>query len=373
MKSLTVDRLRVFVSSSIAECARERAAVREAIDAINHEPVLFENIGARPHPPRDVYRSRLAIAHIFVGIYRESYGWIAPDMDISGVEDEFRIAEANGLDRLIYVYQTPTFRDPRLETLIEEAKRSELTISLYGDEVQLASRVRNDVTAAVSNRFVDQAVAFHEDGKPAEIVGALLPNPTHRFRRPAVEVALIDKVATMGRVAVTAPLGGGKTILTAQVSAREGWSFVEGYDLTPLGVLARVANALGQGVGKPTVMLATEQEAVREIQRRWGETPDATVVVDGASNPRSLWDMLPEERRFVITSRSPVGGAGRNATPCATVDHRRDRGVGHCVERTAARARGYCETGHGQRRESSIPASLRSRRRRVCRHDITPT
>ena len=104
--SLTIDRLRVFVSSTIKECAAERAVVRDAIRAINHEPILFEDIGARPHPPRELYEARLEISQIFVGIYRESYGWIAPDMDVSEIEDEFRLAAARGMDRLVYVYQT---------------------------------------------------------------------------------------------------------------------------------------------------------------------------------------------------------------------------------------------------------------------------
>src|SRR6185437_12449726 len=114
--------LRVFVSSTIKECSVERASVREAIRSINHEPVLFEDIGARPYPPRELYKSRLEISQIFVAIYKESYGWIAPDMDISGIEDEFRMASSRGMDRLVYVYGSPSEREPKLDALIEKAK-----------------------------------------------------------------------------------------------------------------------------------------------------------------------------------------------------------------------------------------------------------
>ena len=44
-------RLRVFVSSTLAELAPERAAVARAISALRLTPVMFE-LGARPHPPR---------------------------------------------------------------------------------------------------------------------------------------------------------------------------------------------------------------------------------------------------------------------------------------------------------------------------------
>ena len=39
-------------------------------------PVMFE-AGARPYPPRPVYRSYLAQSQVFVGIYWQSYGHVA--------------------------------------------------------------------------------------------------------------------------------------------------------------------------------------------------------------------------------------------------------------------------------------------------------
>src|SRR6187399_1459830 len=83
-------RLRVFVSSTLVELADERAVVARAISAVGLTPVLFE-LGARPHPPRELYRAYLAQSDIFVGIYGESYGWVAPGEEISGVEDEYNL------------------------------------------------------------------------------------------------------------------------------------------------------------------------------------------------------------------------------------------------------------------------------------------
>ncbi len=84
-------RLRVFVSSTLRELASERRAVRAAIEQLNLAPVMFE-LGARPHPPRELYRAYLAQSDIFVGLYGERYGWVAPGEDISGLEDEYRLA-----------------------------------------------------------------------------------------------------------------------------------------------------------------------------------------------------------------------------------------------------------------------------------------
>ena len=70
-------RLRVFVSSTLQELAAERRSVQDAVTRLRLVPVMFE-LGARPHPPRNVYRAYLAQNQVFVGIYWQSYGWVAP-------------------------------------------------------------------------------------------------------------------------------------------------------------------------------------------------------------------------------------------------------------------------------------------------------
>ena len=307
MTPLTVDRLRVFVSSTIKECAAERKVVRDAIRSINHDPILFEEIGARPHPPRDVYKARLEMSQIFVGIFREGYGWTAPDMDISGVEDEFRLATAQGIDRLVYIYETPSSRDPKLQVLIDEAKTTGITFATYTDPAQLGDRVRDDLTSVVSNRFLDQAVVSYESPRPEEVLDSLVPNSKHRLRRPEVEKALIDALHKCGRIVVTAPIGGGKTILIAQLSAENGWIFVDGQGLNRLDLLARTANAFRKRLRRPPLTLTTDQAAIEELLRSWDALPDVTLAVDGAAEPLVLWQITAENRQLVLTSRSPLG------------------------------------------------------------------
>jgi len=98
---LTPDqRVRVFISSTLGELAAERAAARRAIARLHLVPVYYES-GARPHPPRNIYRAYLEQSQIFVGIYWQRYGWVAPGMEISGLEDEFRLAA--GKPMLLYL------------------------------------------------------------------------------------------------------------------------------------------------------------------------------------------------------------------------------------------------------------------------------
>ena len=78
-------RVRVFISSTLEELAAERAAARRAIRRLHLVPVCYES-GVRPHPPRSMYRAGLAQSQVFVGIYWQRCGWVAPATDISILE-----------------------------------------------------------------------------------------------------------------------------------------------------------------------------------------------------------------------------------------------------------------------------------------------
>src|SRR3954453_18222041 len=117
---LTPDqRLRVFVSSTLGELAEEREAARRAIESLQLAPVMFEQ-GARPHPPRSLYRAYLEQSHVFVAIYWERYGWVAPDMEISGLEDELVLSA--GMPRLMYVKRPAPNREEGLERMLGQIR-----------------------------------------------------------------------------------------------------------------------------------------------------------------------------------------------------------------------------------------------------------
>ena len=113
-------RLRVFVSSTLGELAPERRAVSRAISALRLTPVMFE-LGARPHPPRDLYRAYLAQSDVFIGLYWQRYGQVAAGMQISGLEEEFDLSEA--LPRLLYVKAPAPGREPRLADLMARIRQ----------------------------------------------------------------------------------------------------------------------------------------------------------------------------------------------------------------------------------------------------------
>ena len=133
-------RLRVFVSSTLTELAAERRAVRDAVTRLRLVPVMFE-LGARPHPPRPVYRAYLAQSQVFVGVYWQSYGWVAPGAPMSGLEDEYVLSA--GMPRLIYVKSPAPDREARLAEMLNRIKDSgDVSYQGFSDPEELQSLVR---------------------------------------------------------------------------------------------------------------------------------------------------------------------------------------------------------------------------------------
>jgi hypothetical protein len=71
--------------------------------------VLFE-LGARPHPPRELYRAYLAQSDVFIGLYWQRYGQVNPGMAVSGLEEEFELAGGVAGTAAMPTGSTPTSR-----------------------------------------------------------------------------------------------------------------------------------------------------------------------------------------------------------------------------------------------------------------------
>ncbi len=144
-------RLRVFVSSALEELAGERAAVREAVASLRLSPILFE-LGARPYPPRDLYRAYLEQSHVFLGIYWQSYGWVAPGMEVSGIEDEYLLAQ--DMPRLIYVKRPAPDRDPRLDGFLDRLRTgADVCYKAFSSPEELRGLVAEDLAVLLTERF----------------------------------------------------------------------------------------------------------------------------------------------------------------------------------------------------------------------------
>jgi predicted ATPase/class 3 adenylate cyclase len=180
---LTPDqRVRVFISSTLGELAAERAAARRAVARLHLVPVWYES-GARPHPPRSMYRAYVEQSQVFVGIYWQRYGWVAPGMEISGLEDEFRLAA--GKPMLLYVKRPAPDLEPRLAAMIDGI-RAAGTVSYrpFTTARELERLLADDLAVLLSESFAGAAAATGTAGEPAE---ADLPAGTVTFLLTDIE------------------------------------------------------------------------------------------------------------------------------------------------------------------------------------------
>ncbi|MET0765132.1 MAG: DUF4062 domain-containing protein [Blastococcus sp.] len=209
-------RLRVFVSSTLEELAAERAAVRAAIGRLRLTPVMFE-LGSRTHPPRELYRAYLDQSDVFVGIYGERYGWTAPDMDISGLEDEYELSA--GKPRLLYVRRTAPGREPRLDSLIVRMQaESGSSTTPYDDPGELGERVADDLAVLLTERFTAADVPALPGLAPGWLPTPATPLVDRRTELGLVLGLLRDP--TVRLVTLSGPGGIGKTRL-ALAAAQE--------------------------------------------------------------------------------------------------------------------------------------------------------
>ena len=169
--------VRVFVSSTLHELAPEREAARRAIERLRLAPVMFE-LGARPHPPRSLYRAYLEQSHIFIGIYWQRYGWVAPGEEVSGLEDEYNLC--GDRPRLIYIKSPAPEREARLGELLDRIQEDDRASYKYFSSIRELKRlIEEDLALMLTERF-ESAQSVQREPPPETPTNRMdnLPMPT---------------------------------------------------------------------------------------------------------------------------------------------------------------------------------------------------
>ena len=292
------------------ELAAERAAVREAVSSLRLAPVLFE-LGARPHPPRDLYRAYLRQSDIFIGIYAGEYGWVAPDMTISGIEDEYTLAR--GMPQLLYVKDVPERHERLRDMLARIADEGAVSYRRFKSGEELRDMVADDLATLLTERFAR--------APEREASACLLPSyPTSLIGREReigeLTRLLVDPDTRL--VTLVGTGGTGKTRLAVgaawQVwdSFRDGATFVGLADLRdPSLVAPSIASAIGlQAEGEAANALIDELRKRQMLLL----LDNFEQVVDAAPVVAEIVQRAPGVT-VLVTSREPLGVYGERQFP----------------------------------------------------------
>lgn len=254
-------RLRVFVSSTLTELADERAAVRQAVGQLRLAPVMFE-LGARPHPPRELYRAYLEQSHIFVGVYWQRYGWVAPGMSVSGLEDEFLLS--GNRPKLIYIKSPAPEREGRLEDLLSLIRDDDkASYKTFSTPEELRELVENDLAVLLTERF-EHAVADQPSRVAQELPAPATPLVgREREVREVADLLLRQEVRL---VTLMGPGGIGKSRLALAVADRLQDDFADGVyfvQLAPVREPAFMPTALVRELGLAVPASVPAMEALK--------------------------------------------------------------------------------------------------------------
>ena len=255
-------RLRVFISSTLEELKAERLAAKEAIGNLHLTPVMFE-FGARPHPPRDLYRAYLEQSHVFIGIYGDRYGWIVPGMEISGLEDEFQLSANH--PRLIYIKRPAPQRDERLAQLIGSIMDAGISCKFFSYASELSGMIQEDLAVLLSESFENGRTTTRSRSEHAAV-----PATCTAVIGRSEEIATIKDLLRQNdtRVITLTGTGGiGKTSLAMAIAHEMKEEFADGVFFVPLASISDAAVVLptvvqqifpGELGGQPPLELLTQ-------------------------------------------------------------------------------------------------------------------
>jgi len=179
--------MKVFVSSLITGMEPIRAAAREAITTLRHDPIMAEDFGAQPRSPQVACLSGVRQSDLVILILGERYGTEQPLSGLSATHEEYR--EAKTSKPVIAFVQEPATFEPRQKAYVEEVE------GWSGGLIRVGFRnvveLQRLVTRALHDHALANAVGPVDEAQLASRALALLPRKMgNSYSSPLLSLAV---------------------------------------------------------------------------------------------------------------------------------------------------------------------------------------
>lgn len=318
-------RLRVFISSTLQELAEERRAAKLAVEHLRLAPVMFE-LGARPHPPRDLYRAYLEQSDVFVGVYWQRYGWVAPGETVSGLEDEYNLS--GNRPKLIYVKRPAPEREPRLNELLRRVQDDDrAAYKPFDTAEELRELLENDLALLLTESFemsrLSSGPAAHSTPSADATSVVSLPAPQTSLvgrQQQIEEVSQLLRRREVRLVTLLGPGGIGKTRLALAVAEHLRESFTNGVAFVPLASVREAGRVFEAAVEKLNLKLEGSSSAL-SVLTTYLQDKDVLLVLDNFEQvinaAPGVAELLSVARdlQVLVTSRSLLNLSAEHVYP----------------------------------------------------------
>lgn len=146
--------MKIFISSLITGMESLRAAAKEAVSQLGHDPVMAEDFGARPNSPQFACLDGLRNSGLVILILGEDYG-VTQSTGISATHEEYR--EAKNRIPVIAFVQEGVQRKGEQAAFVKEVQDWEG--GLFRGGFDTPEKLRRDITRAIHEWQVSTAAS----------------------------------------------------------------------------------------------------------------------------------------------------------------------------------------------------------------------
>ena len=231
----------------------------------------------------------------------QSYGWVAPDEDVSGLEDEYNLAPAS-MPKLIYIKASAS-RDERLNELIDRIRSDDTAAYLPFEtteqlEEQIVGRPRHSARGALRCRAHR---GISRDGRIQSLLASAVGILAHhraerelcRPARPARDCGEHRVVTLLG------PGGIGKSRLAIEIAAAAEDRFPDGTAFIAL------ENVFESSLLLPTIAygLGVRDSSERTLEDRLASALEDRRMLIVLDNFEQIVDAAPADREALLARR----------------------------------------------------------------------